>query len=172
MNQDRRLTPDLIDRIQKRHQALVKHGRSLASSTPSTPNGTTHASFTLPLPPGTPLPTDHLSTKDAQGLNKIQMEWAKIETLQDEKIKLAERMERIVSRARERGRAEWKKVGGMDLEEVESAVKGFEMGSGEVLLPPGGLGSGTDGRPLKSKFGLKLFALKIQPTLFSTLLWS
>ena len=64
-------------------------------------------------------------------------------------------MERIVNRARERGKAEWKKVGGMDLDELESEqgkVGMFgEMGNAEVLLPPGGLGSGTDGRVYKSE---------------------
>jgi len=87
-------------------------------------------------------------------LTKIQAEWGKVEALQEEKIKLAERMERIVNRARERAKAEWKKVGGMDLDELDSEqgkVGMFgEMGGAEVMLPPGGLGSGTDGRPIKS----------------------
>lgn len=70
-----------------------------------------------------------------------------------EKIRLATRLEQIVSRARERGKAEWKKVGGMDLEEIESkeGKPAFgELGGGEVLLPSSGLGSGTD-RPIKSE---------------------
>ena len=86
---------------------------------------------------------------------KIQAEWGKVEALQEEKIRLADRMERIVNRARERGRAEWKKVGGMDLDELEmeqgKVVMFGEMGNAELMLPPGGLGSGTDGRPVKSE---------------------
>ena len=89
-------------------------------------------------------------------MTKIQAEWGKVEALQEEKIKLAERLDRIVSRARERGRAEWKKVGGMDLEEIEKqeglamGMSG-EMGGNEVLLPPGGLGPGSDSRAHKSR---------------------
>ena len=97
-----------------------------------------------------------MSAKDQQAITKIQNEWGKIEVLQEEKCKLADRLERIVSRARERGRYEWMKVGGMDLEEVEKDEKmgmvGLgEFGGGDVLLPPSGLGPGSDGRPHKSE---------------------
>ncbi len=144
---------ELITRINTRHFGLTKHARNTtASSSSSSTNGTPN--FPLPIPSGSTLPTAHLSAKDAQALTKIQAEWGKVEALQEEKIKLAERMERIVNRARERGKSEWKKVGGMDLDEVESEMgrAGMlgELGGGEVMLPPGGLGSGTDGRPLKS----------------------
>lgn len=88
-------------------------------------------------------------------MSKILAEWTKVEQIQQEKIKLAMRLEQITSRARERGRSEWKKVGGMDLDEIEKSEgprNGFgEMGGAEVLLPPGGLGSGSDGRPMKSE---------------------
>ena len=48
------------------------------------------------------------------------------------------------------------KVGGTDLEEVEKDEKlgmvGLgEFGGEELLLPPSGLGSGTDARPHKSE---------------------
>ena len=88
-------------------------------------------------------------------MQKIQAEWVKVDVLQAEKVRLAQRLEQIVSRARERGKAEWKKVGGIDLDELEKeggGRHGFgEMGGGQVLLPSGGLGSGTDGRPYKSE---------------------
>ncbi|KAK4687447.1 chromatin modification-related protein YNG2, partial [Tremellales sp. Uapishka_1] len=141
----------LIQRINTRHYGLTKHVRNLASASGSS---TPTATFPLPIPPGAPLPLSHLSAKDAQAITKIQAEWIKVEALQEEKIKLAERLERIVSRARERGKTEWKKVGGLDLDEVEDeqgkpALFG-EMGNGEIFLPPGGLGSG-DSRPVKRK---------------------
>ena len=122
---------------------MTKHpSRHLANP----PSGS--ASATLPLAPGTPIPTDHLPPKEAQTILKIQSEWDKIELLQDEKVKLAERMERIVARARERARNEWSRVGGIDVDELETEVKGWElgMGSGEIVLPPGGLGTGSDVR--------------------------
>ena len=145
-----RLPAELISRINTRHFGLTKHARtSSTSSSASTPT------FPLPLPPGAALPTSHLSTKDAQALTKIQAEWGKVEALQEEKIKLAERIDRIVNRARERGKAEWIKIGGMDLDELgsEQAKAGMygEMGNGEIMLPPGGLGSGSDGRHQKSR---------------------
>lgn len=83
------------------------------------------------------------------------MEWDKIEALQEEKIKLAERMERIVARARERARNEWTRVGGIDVDELAIEVgKGWElgMGSGEIVLPPSGLGSGSDVRQKSTSF--------------------
>jgi chromatin modification-related protein YNG2 len=66
-------------------------------------------------------------------------------------VKLADRMERIVARARERARAEWVKVGGLDIEELGGGGE-WENGSvgGEIVLPPSGLGSGSDVRQ-KSK---------------------
>lgn len=111
----------------------------------------------MPIPPGAPLPTEHLSAKDATALTKIQAEWGKIDALQDEKVALAERMERIVNRAKERGKAEWLRVGGMDLDLLENeAAMGKpgglgEMGNGDIMLPPGGLGSGSDMRPQKKR---------------------
>jgi chromatin modification-related protein YNG2 len=96
----------------------------------------------LPIPPGAPLPTAHLSPKETQILTKIHVEWEKIEILQDEKVKLADRMERIVSRARERARAEWVRVGGLDIEDLDSNWEGSV--GGEIVLPPSGLGSGSD----------------------------
>jgi chromatin modification-related protein YNG2 len=89
-------------------------------------------------------------------MQKIQGEWAKVEQYQLDKIKLATRLEAIISRARERGQAEWRKVGGMDLDEIEKQdgrTLFGELGGSEVLLPSSGLGSGSDGRPLKSEFG-------------------
>lgn len=128
---------------------MTKHpARHLANP----PSGS--SSSPLPLAPGTPIPIDHLPPKEAQTIQKIQSEWDKIEALQDEKVKLAERMERIVLRARERARNEWSRVGGIDVDELEE-TKGWEMGmamgGGEIVLPPGGLGSGSDVRP-KSRF--------------------
>ncbi|TXT13352.1 hypothetical protein VHUM_00719 [Vanrija humicola] len=121
----------LLNRINQRHYGLTKSIKNLSSAnaTPST------ATFTLPIPAGAALPTAHLSTKDAQNVAKIQTEWGKIESLQAEKIKLAERLERIVLRARERGKNEWHKVGGMDIDELDTD----------------GLGSGSDARHVKRR---------------------
>ncbi|OCF37201.1 hypothetical protein I317_00075 [Kwoniella heveanensis CBS 569] len=136
----------LVQRINTRHNGLTKSAKSLASLPPS------NATFPLPLPPNSPLPTSHLSAKDAQAVTKIQTEWGKVQTLQDEKLKLAERMERIINRAKERAKAEWLRVGGMEIEEVEPKIGGLgELGGGEVVLPPTGLGSGMDGRPQKKR---------------------
>ena len=139
----------LMTRINLRHYTLTKNIKSAPpSSQPSTPGTPT---FVLPIPAGAELPVGHLSQKEQQAITKIIAEWAKVEQIQLEKIKLAQRLEQITSRARERGRAEWKKVGGMDLDEIEKSEgprNGFgEMGGTEVLLPPSGLGSGSDGRP-------------------------
>lgn len=90
------------------------------------------AAFSLPIPSGAPIPTAHLSTKDAQNISKIQAEWVKIQQLQDDKVKLAERLERIVSRARERGRAEWRRVGGMDVDDEELEIKAVTP---EMVVP-------------------------------------
>ncbi|WVQ96473.1 hypothetical protein IAU59_003578 [Kwoniella sp. CBS 9459] len=136
----------LIQRINTRHNGLTKSAKALSSLPPS------NATFPLPLPPNSPLPTSHLSAKDAQAVTKIQTEWGKVQTLQDEKLKLAERMERIINRAKERAKAEWLRVGGMEIEEVEPKIGGLgELGGGEVVLPPTGLGSGIDGRPQKKR---------------------
>lgn len=127
-----------MQRISTRHHALTKSAKTLTPST--APLG---GNFTLPIGAGEPLPTEHLSTKDAQNIAKVQAEWQKVEALQEEKVLLAERLERIVNRARERGRAEWERVGGMDMDEIEKEegkVQLGELGGGEVLLPPGGLG--------------------------------
>ncbi|WVF68957.1 hypothetical protein IAT40_003731 [Kwoniella sp. CBS 6097] len=136
----------LMQRINTRHNGLTKSAKALSSLPPS------NATFSLPLPPNSPLPTSHLSAKDAMAVTKIQTEWGKVQTLQDEKLKLAERMERIINRAKERAKAEWLRVGGMEIEEVELKVGGLgELGGGEVVLPPTGLGSGMDGRPQKKR---------------------
>jgi len=133
----------LLARIHQRHYGITKHVSKLSASTPSNPNGPQ-----LPLPPNSPIPTAHLTQKETQTISKIQSEWEKIEILQEEKVKLADRMERIVSRARERARAEWVKVGGLDIEDLEGGWEG-NLG-GEIVLPPSGLGSGSDRQ--RSKF--------------------
>ena len=71
-------------------------------------------------------------------------------------MKLADRMERIVARARERARAEWVKVGGLDIEELGLGGEGWESGSvgGEIVLPPSGLGSGSDVRQRSKSFSI------------------
>lgn len=136
---------EYVQRINSRHMSLTKTAKTLASLPPS------NATFPLPIPPGSLLPSSHLSQKEAQSLAKIQNEWAQVLTLQDEKVKLAERLERIVLRAKERAKHQWVKVGGMEIEEVEKWSGTGELGNGEVVLPPGGLGSGIDGRPAKKR---------------------
>lgn len=139
---------DLQNRINNRHYGMTKHSSRAIQNASS--SASTSAAPALPIPPGSPIPTDHLTPKEAQTISKIQSEWEKIEILQDEKVKLAERMERIVKRARERAKTEWVRVGGIDVDELESEHKGWEMGSGEIVLPPSGLGTGSDVRQ-KSK---------------------
>lgn len=145
---------ELLQRINTRHHGLTKHAKNIASGTAT--SGSSTPTFQLPIPTGAPLPVEHLTLKDQQAIGKIIAEWGKVEALQEEKIKLAERLERIVNRAKERGRAEWKKVGGMDMEEIEKeegkVIAGNgELGGAEVLLPPTGLGPGSDARPYKSE---------------------
>ncbi|KLT39233.1 hypothetical protein CC85DRAFT_288783 [Cutaneotrichosporon oleaginosum] len=116
-DKDERISQHL-NRANQRHVGLTKGVKNInATTTPAT------ATFPLPIPPGAPIPTAHLSTKDAQNVAKIQAEWAKIQQLQEDKVRLAERLERIVSRARERGRAEWRRVGGMDVDEDGLEIK-------------------------------------------------
>lgn len=124
-------------RINERHHAMTRQVGKLNSAAPTASSGPQ-----LPIPPGAPLPTAHLTPKETQVLAKIHVEWEKIEILQDEKVKLADRMERIVSRARERARAEWVKVGGLDIEDLDTNWEGSV--GGEIVLPPSGLGSGSD----------------------------
>ncbi|BEI81999.1 hypothetical protein CcaverHIS002_0211590 [Cutaneotrichosporon cavernicola] len=116
-DKDERIS-QLVNRTNQRHYGLTKSIKNMNAST-----APAAANFALPIPVGTPIPTAHLTTKDAQNIAKIQGEWAKIQQLQDDKVKLAERLERIVSRARERGRAEWRRVGGMDVDEEELEVR-------------------------------------------------
>lgn len=95
-------------------------------------------------------------------MTKIMGEFDKVQMLQDEKVELAQRMERIVLRAKERGRAEWARVGGKDIVEVEKeeaaasniggraskgGTPGLGAGDGAVGVPSGGLGGD---RPQKS----------------------
>lgn len=152
----------LVNRINSRHYSMTKHpARQIANA--STSGGSSSSSVTLPIPAGTPLPLQHLGQKEATALGKIQGEWDKIEALQDEKIKLAERMERIVGRARERARAEWTRVGGIDVEELDlenqSLSRAWELGSAEIALPPSGLGTGSDVRQKSQSF----FTISIIP---------
>ncbi|WVO18133.1 hypothetical protein L204_105835 [Cryptococcus depauperatus] len=138
----------LVQRINSRHMSLTKTARSLTSLPPST------ATFPLPLPPGAPLPTSHLSLKDQQSLTKIQTEWSLVLSLQDDKVKLAERLDRIVCRAKERVRYQWTKVGGIDVEEFDKTGASGNMadlGSEDIILPSTGLGSGFDSRPVKKR---------------------
>ncbi|WWC62755.1 uncharacterized protein I303_105352 [Kwoniella dejecticola CBS 10117] len=155
----------LIQRINTRHVGLTKTAKNLSSSAPS------NAQFNLPLSSGiSNLPTSHLSQKESQALSKIQAEWIKVENLQEEKIKLAERMERIINRAKERAKFEWIKVGGKEiiappedpLRELTEGGMGMgmgkpilsglgEMGHSNLILPSTGLGTGSDGRPPKKR---------------------
>lgn len=112
------LTLELVNRTNQRHYALTKSVKNINAGTAAA-----DASFPLPIPSGAPIPTAHLSAKDAQNISKIQAEWVKIQQLQDDKVALAERLERIVSRARDRGRVEWRRVGGMDVDDDELEVK-------------------------------------------------
>lgn len=134
---------ELLNRINQRHYGLTKSIKGLTpTSAPST------STFPLPIAKDAPLPTADLPQKDAQLVSKIQGEWTKIHQLQEEKVQLAVRLERIVGRARDRGKAEWVRVGGMDIDATET-VKLGDLGSAEVLLPSTGLGSGSNKRGRK-----------------------
>lgn len=50
--------------------------------------------------------------KDAQSQSRVMAEYGKVEQLQEEKIALAEKLARIVTRHRERARDEWRKIVG------------------------------------------------------------
>lgn len=134
---------DLLNRINQRHYGVTKSIKSLTPT--SAPSSST---FPLPVPKDAPLPIAHLQAKDAQSITKIQGEWAKIHQLQEEKVQLAVRLERLVGRARDRGKAEWVRVGGMDIDATEP-VKLGDLGGADVLLPSTGLGSGSNKRSRK-----------------------
>lgn len=136
-------TSELVTRIHTRHLGLTKHLRSIVS----TPGAATPSNTPLPGPAGSAIAVAHLTPKDAAAVTKIQNEWAKVEALQTEKVILAERMERIVGRAKERGKEEWRKMGGEDVDAAAASGDGVwkaEMGVGEIILPPGGLGGGGE----------------------------
>ncbi|WWC70930.1 uncharacterized protein I206_104882 [Kwoniella pini CBS 10737] len=151
----------LIQRINTRHIGLTKQAKTIPNSTPS------NAQFNLPISQGiNNLPTSHLNQKELQTLNKIQSEWLKVEILQDEKIKLSERIERILNRAKERAKFEWIKVGGKEIlpENLLSSSSIIinesnllsnnglnELGHNNLILPSTGLGTGSDGRPQKKR---------------------
>ncbi len=77
-----------------------------------------------------------LGPKDQQALEKIDLEWAKVDTVQSEKLALAERLLIIVNRARERGREEFKKVAN---EEDMSVVDPQEAAVVDKLVSGGGV---------------------------------
>ncbi|BEJ14070.1 hypothetical protein CspHIS471_0312440 [Cutaneotrichosporon sp. HIS471] len=134
---------NLLSRISQRHYGVTK---SIKSLTPTT--APLSATFPLPAPKDAPIPTAHLQPKDAQNIAKIQGEWSKIHQLQGEKVQLAVRLERIVGRARDRSKAEWTRVGGIDIDATEP-VKLGDLGGADVLLPSTGLGSGSNKRSRK-----------------------
>jgi hypothetical protein len=62
-------------------------------------------------------------------------EYSKIEALQEEKIQLAEKLRRIVTRHRERARDEWRKIVGDEVvSQWDSAQEDELAGRGEVGL--------------------------------------
>lgn len=68
-------------------------------------------------------PLNPLSNKDKQNYERVQSEFKKIEELQKEKTQLSEKLTRIITRHRERGRDEWRKVVGSDMvESYDSAL--------------------------------------------------
>lgn len=155
--------PGLLERINVRHSSLTKNARNTilkaasaaASSSSDSPAPSSTQPYPLPLPAGSTLPIAHLSQKEQQAVTKILTEFDKVHALQDEKIHLAERMERIVLRAKERGRAEWLRVGGKDVGELDRDDGGSQRGSkagtpvGEGMV--GGLAAGLGmERPQKS----------------------
>jgi chromatin modification-related protein YNG2 len=115
---------ELLDRIDTRHLSLTQKARSAMAkaeaAAASSPSSSASHPYPLPLSAGSPIPTSHLSSREELALKKVMGEFEKVQALQDEKVELAERMERIVLRAKERGRAEWIRVGGKDIAEVES----------------------------------------------------
>ncbi|WWC88541.1 uncharacterized protein L201_003452 [Kwoniella dendrophila CBS 6074] len=163
----------LIQRINTRHIGLTKTAKQ-SSNLPSS-----IAQFNLPLGQGiNNLPIEHLNIKDQQNLIKIKNEWIKVELLQDEKIKLSERIERLLNRAKERAKFEWLKIGGKEILDKDipsllsssssinlningeikpnlSSLQGInglnELGHNDLILPSTGLGTGSDGRPQKKR---------------------
>jgi hypothetical protein len=77
-----------------------------------------------------------LGPKDQQALEKIDLEWAKVDTVQSEKLALADRLLTIVNRARERGRDEFKKIA---TEEEMMIVDPQEVAMVDKLVMGGGV---------------------------------
>lgn len=98
-------------------------GNSLYRSVRST---TLHPSGTTTLNPSTP--------KDSQSQSRVMAEYTKIEALQEEKIQLAEKLRRIVTRHRERARDEWRKIVGDEVVSSWDAAQEEEVARGEVGL--------------------------------------
>ncbi|GHJ85868.1 hypothetical protein NliqN6_2270 [Naganishia liquefaciens] len=117
----------LLDEIRTRDHTIMEHlrkaesrGNSLyrsvrqSTSTPQSDRGTV-------LNPSTP--------KDAQTQSRIMAEYTKIEHLQEEKIALAAKLARIITRHRERARDEWRKIVGDEAVGAWDAAQEEEISS-------------------------------------------
>lgn len=91
---------EIQQRLNARTTTLLRNAR----------NSSTQPPFVTTINPITP--------KDQQSQQKINAEWAKINVLQQEKILLAERLVSIVTRHKERGREEYKKIAGDEAVDV------------------------------------------------------
>jgi hypothetical protein len=109
---------ELQTRLTQRTTTILTAARNITSSTSNNPSNTT--SRTL----------NPLTPKDQQAYAKITAEWTKIDALQKEKTVLAERLVSIVTRHRERGREEYKKIVGEEaMEQIIKADKEMEITS-------------------------------------------
>ena len=102
-------TTEIQTRLTQRTTAVLRNARN--NNHPSTPNGASQGGTSL----------NPLSTKDHQAYAKITAEWNKIDLLQSEKTTLATRLVSIVTRHKERGREEYKKIVGDEV--VDGLVK-------------------------------------------------
>ncbi len=101
--------------MQGRMQNILKHARQ-----PSTANKENKTSSPASASTGTTI--GPLNAKDEASMAHIAVEWTKIDQLSDEKTELASRLDRLVTRHRERGRDEWRKIAGDEaVEEFDAA---------------------------------------------------
>lgn len=99
---------EIQTRLAQRTTAVLRNAKN---NHPSTPNGASQNGTSL----------NPLTAKDHQAYAKITAEWNKIDLLQSEKTVLATRLVSIVTRHKERGREEYRKIVGDEI--VDGLVK-------------------------------------------------
>ncbi|KAJ9094265.1 hypothetical protein QFC21_006091 [Naganishia friedmannii] len=140
----------LLEEIRLKDIAIMEHlrkaesrGNSLYRSVrqPQTGGGGGGGKDTPLQPPNNSSSTtlNPATPKDAQNHSRVIQEYTKIESLQEEKIRLGDTLTRIVTRHRERARDEWRKIVGeeavavWDAQQEDELARVREAGGGQGM---------------------------------------